>query len=464
MRPGAVRNAIRFASIVALCLVAANALAATPPVSLLPANKDLPEHAKVCTAEAKSRQGVVSREKLANYLLNLHPLSANLLMNEAVSIAASNPAYRDATPAERAKILPRLLLALPLCPTGDKSCSDSDAKAASGIRRSFHDFLEEGTAQGAYSYSGDTSITVSDYYAANNHSQIVCSAEVDVTPSKEPGSTTDNNPIRVRGAADDLYIDRNSTDAFKSTSSATANVTSDSSTTKSQTTKLTAVVGYDIPIQGANSFGDLIPYLSANQSVTDTFHKPRNKDANNNWAAGIADVTQVQVGDVVHYFTIKPQYLTNTTQRSQVAEGRFIYAPWTDSGIFLNTPFGIPISPIDLRGQILFDLRSDIGTFTDKGDPAFAHSNKGFGRAGTKSGFSLTTPAPNQTSITLVATETLMYGWAGSLRNLDLFQSSLTWNLDPNSYFGVKASYQNGFDEDTNVRVQTWTIGLSGHY
>jgi len=39
-------------------------------------------------------------------------------MNEAVSIAASNPAYRDAMPAERANLLPRLLLALPLCPTG----------------------------------------------------------------------------------------------------------------------------------------------------------------------------------------------------------------------------------------------------------------------------------------------------------------------------------------------------------
>ena len=59
MRPGAVINAIRLGSIVPLCLVAANALAATPPVSSLPGNKDIPEHTKVCTAEPKSKHEVV---------------------------------------------------------------------------------------------------------------------------------------------------------------------------------------------------------------------------------------------------------------------------------------------------------------------------------------------------------------------------------------------------------------------
>ena len=60
--------------------------------------------------------------------------------------------------------------------------------------------------------------------------------------------------------------------------------------------------------------------------------------------------------------------------------------------------------------------------------------------------------------------QTLLYGFAGSLRNLNLFESSLTYNFESNNYLGMTASYKNGYDEDTAIRVQTWTVGFTARY
>jgi hypothetical protein len=60
--------------------------------------------------------------------------------------------------------------------------------------------------------------------------------------------------------------------------------------------------------------------------------------------------------------------------------------------------------------------------------------------------------------------ETLLYGAAGSLRDFDLLETALTVSFDSHNYLGLTFAYTNGFNEDTSVREQTWTVGLSGHY
>jgi hypothetical protein len=123
------------------------------------------------------------------------------------------------------------------------------------------------------------------------------------------------------------------------------------------------------------------------------------------------------------------------------------------------------IEPGSMYAQFLFDLRNDTGVYANRGnDPKIAAQNIRFDRAGTKFGIALTSTDPSFPPITLLVTETLLYGFAGSLHKLDLFETSLSYSLDPNNYFGIKVSYKNGRDEDTAARVQSWTAGLSARY
>jgi len=45
-----------------------------------------------------------------------------------------------------------------------------------------------------------------------------------------------------------------------------------------------------------------------------------------------------------------------------------------------------------------------------------------------------------------------------------MFESSVTYNLEQNNYFGITAKYNHGRDEETAVAVQSWMIGLTARY
>lgn len=89
--------------------------------------------------------------------------------------------------------------------------------------------------------------------------------------------------------------------------------------------------------------------------------------------------------------------------------------------------------------------------------------NQSYARAGTHVGFSITKDTDGP-SLTLTVAETYLYGFQGTVRNLDLFESSLTYNFDPKKYVGLKASYTKGRNEDTAVPQQTWMVGISARY
>jgi hypothetical protein len=208
-----------------------------------------------------------------------------------------------------------------------------------------------------------------------------------------------------------------------------------------------------------------VPYVSLFQSLTDTALKPRVFDPNDNVAGGILAQRYFDYGGVSHVFTVKPQYLLYTSNQAELFSVRAIYAPWMDIPFNINTFRRLDFLPGTPWGQITFNLRSDTGNYANRGNtPAVAALNRDFERAGAQVGFTLTTDGvPNVPSLTLIVTETYLYGFSGFFRHMDLFQSSLTYNFT-NSYVGLTASYKHGRDEDTAVTSQAWTIGLSGHY
>jgi hypothetical protein len=240
-------------------------------------------------------------------------------------------------------------------------------------------------------------------------------------------------------------------------------------------TKLQAALGYAIPLplgdQMPKGFsyldGELVPFISANESITKSNAK----------AATLADTNTVALGalfdtvaafngwpGVTHVVSAKPQYIWNTKDKSEIASVTFVYQPWTAQGLKINTPIQIGNILSASWLTLLFDIRNDAGDYTRKGvDPVTARMHTSFDRAGSKFGFAISTDDQGP-HVVLNVTETLLYGFVGSIRRLDYFDSSLTFYFDSTSNFGFTLSYTKGTNEDTIQRAQVYMAGLSAKF
>jgi len=320
---------------------------------------------------------------------------------------------------------------------------------------------------GAVLGDGTAAAQIADYFGNNARNPIICVEGRDVQPVPKADITDVSalDRLRMRGISDDLYIDRQQQE-FDAASK--ASISLGGSALNSYSTKVVGAFGYAFDA-GLN--GQIVPYFALNQSITDAAGKPRVIDPTNFVAVGVLannffdDPWTTDVKDVV---TVKPQYLLNTADQSEIASLRAIYAPWTyfaDAPISLNRYQYMPFIPIDVLGTVLFDLRTDIGTYTNKGNTAkIAAMNQDFSRAGFRVGYSMTTTNPNLPSFTLTVAETYLYGLTGFDRTIDVFQADFTWNLDKKKYLGLTASYKHGRDEDTAVAATSWALGLTAKY
>jgi hypothetical protein len=208
--------------------------------------------------------------------------------------------------------------------------------------------------------------------------------------------------------------------------------------------------------------------VSFNQSITDVTGKPQTTDPNSFVAGGIMFTATIPGDLLVQTIAAKPQFLENTKDHSQIGSLTLLYKPFTgfdvsNGGFNLNDPRPLPFWP-SAYGEILFDLRADIGQYTNRGnDPVQSLLNQSYARAGTHFGFSLTTDSSGP-SFTLTVAEIYLYGFSGSVRNLDLFNTQLTYNFDAKKYVGITVSYSKRRNEDTALPTQTWTVGLSAKY
>lgn len=103
-------------------------------------------------------------------------------------------------------------------------------------------------------------------------------------------------------------------------------------------------------------------------------------------------------------------------------------------------------------------VRARLVTKLGNADP---ETNKSFARAGTQFGFWWKLV---DYSLTFKATETMMYGYVGSTRKLDLFEGTVAYSFDPNDYFALEFNYQKGRDLDTTNRMQAWTLAFTAKY
>lgn len=440
--------------------------AAPPPPSL-----ELPKQSDVCVG------GWVARKKLSMWLLKdadaIKLVNGNDENNDLWRTIFLDGCQRDAVCAPG---------------TGDDDCANTVKACKIALTkaqvRGFALFSAISTKNASYEVQSDlTALPTGDaqlkrFFSSGtvvHANSISCLApkKDQTTPgmaaAPEPAKPA-FSPFRVRGSADDLYIDRIlQPDAFKSTSQATVTFTGDNTTAATHSAKFIGAFGYAFRFGNLLSAGQVVPYLSFNQSFTDTQLKPRTIAATNYVAAGVLvseNFPDPTFKNLVHVISAKPQYLQNTADQSELASMRVIWAPWTSYG---SLPFGVDLNtshiigglPWTMWGRILFDLRNDFGDYITRGNnrnlfPQYVS----FERVGTRAGFSLTTDA--MPSMTLTIAETYMYGAMGNVRNLNLFEASLTDNI--NDYIGLTAKYTSGRDIDTALPTRTWTLGLAARY
>ena len=452
-------------------------MAGGPADATSPDNKDivadpnLPRHADVCSS------GVVSRRLLAYQLL--------VSGNHTRAIVRMS---RDQDGWHRIFTDDNFCKSDPACvkePNGEKcqACADDqdDARtAAVAFFTAVNDNLR--TAKQAFKPSeqlvglhhGDrpnvgTRAQMELFFAASSanddHAKansIACTSEEPPAPPAPYNALKDTNKLRVRGLSDDLYIDRTNAN-FKATSQASGSFSDDTHAAHTSTTKIAAAIGYAIDTIPRTQ---IVPYVSLNESLTDTQLKPRTKDPTNNVATGVLWERYFLNEDdpwIAHVVSVKPQYLWNTTDHSELASVRMSYAPWIESPAFnLNTFRQLPFLPGPTWGQIVFDIRNDAGTYTNRGNTlAIVRANQDFDRIGSRFGVVLTTD--NFPAITFSLTETAMYGVSGFYRSVEQTQASLTYKL-VSDYLGLTATYKRGRDLDTAVGAQIWTLGLTARY
>src|SRR5262249_5938040 len=152
--------------------------------------------------------------------------------------------------------------------------------------------IQTQTENGRYYRTANPNIGT-DYLLGDDRQNPIFCIGPDLPPAPKP--TVLKLPIRLRANSDDLNIDADKDkDAFKGLKPATITYTRDG-IQKSGTTKLQAALGYAIllSIDAAKSetfsyfSGELVPYISANESVTKVDGKPATLAVTNNVAVGV---------------------------------------------------------------------------------------------------------------------------------------------------------------------------------
>lgn len=416
----------------------------------------VPDHAELCPPGVAT----VDRAKLARALLTIWPLSASAL-EAASGDQLSRETYVKALVFN--------------CRKGTPGCTDADVAQMETIQQAF-ERLKVGGWPGFALSARDTSLKT--YFESKGRDPAVqCLAPVPPPPhvpdSAQPPSISSR--IRIRGNADDLYIPQRkggkTTHEFTASSSATANF-SDDGVAHKQIATLTAYVGFALtpgaasndPTGPLTSTTEIIPYVGADRSAVRTGRGAGLRTSISELVnPGMLVHLRWFVGDVTHDVNIRPNIQSDLQSNAVLARTTVQYLP-VITGQHVNSYVGdrIELPGLPLYWTTIFDLRTDIGTWTDKGTGSDAASNHDYVRLGGQAGFAVISDNENLPLI-FKTTYTGLYAASGRV-NVGDFSAALTLPLDKDKLFGITASYTNGVAYEGGKRDNLWKIGLSAHF
>jgi hypothetical protein len=462
-------------------------------------------HAEVCVSRQIGGRtvSVVSKEKLAKFLVSTDSEASKLYITVETGPAprwraifrdtefcATDPACLAPSasapkpdPADTSKINRKPPLGVKPAP-GEIALDNLAARQTlQTLRETLGESIQHATEQQPKRYStADTMMGQSYFDSMDDKVKPIFCVGKDLEPPPDPVviASPFKDSLRLRANSDDLRVKASDKNRFKSLNPATINYTADN-VAGTRVAKGNAALGYafqlpfnDYKPPGFSFFdGEMIPYISAQQKLTKKNGELATHADADNVAVGTLFKLDTQLDSfngLVNTFSAQPQYLWNTKDKSEIASFRFIYQPlFIRTGqTKINAPnalaeyFGGALGASTLT--LVFDLRNDVGEYTKRAaDPVAALAQDSFNRAGSNFGFALSTD-PNKAHAVLRVTETLLYGFKGSVRWLDYFDSSLTFYLDSTSNFGFSLSYTKGADENTAERAQTYMVGFAAKF
>jgi hypothetical protein len=407
-----------------------------------------PRQSEICVEFGGRR--IVDKKKLARYLLTKFPFNA---------AAVPERDDRGFTGLD----LSRRIIADPQICHGNKFCKKGDQDSVAGIRGNMAALLL-GTIPGFR----PTVVMDPEAYilGANEDGAIVCE-EARGRPVEAPGAVfrrppKATSPVRVRGRAGDLYIDRDQGKDFQGTSQAIASYAVDDIAGRSTAT-LKGAVGYAIGtglVLGKGQRFDLVPYVETNTVFVDA-QPGRKASATETVNTGVlASLFLVSSSDFGHVLNVRPDYLFDFADDSQLLTARLQYIPVV-RGLLNDFMRVVPDRDDFASFKPVLDLRADAGWYTEKGANPIALEEERVVRLGGQAGITIVSDS-DLVPLSFNASYTWFEGVLG--RDLGYFSSTLTWHLDPKKYFGITATYSKGEREDTAKREDQWMIGLSGRF
>lgn len=415
-----------------------------------------PGPSDVCVSDNHGHQ-IVDKEKLAHFFWAKNPFD----------ISAIPPGLLAATPFNR--LQSTLLASTKLC-DNNKACSDSDKASLDNAQGAARVFLSDLPGD----YAKPTDDVAEDYFrGANEVDEIRCLSTaagaqyVDAAPSgpgaeKTPSLANLLSPLRVRGVADDLGVQRSDAAPFKGASAASFSYLRDS-VAKTNTYKLKAVLGWAVHDNtlGTGVGWQFVPYVGLNKTAVTNFtgvSKPASTDTVD---VGLYFKDYLRAGRVLGVpldLSARPDYLWDHTDSSELFTFNGRATPFISG--YVNDYDLLDFKPFAVEG--VADVRLDVGRYTRAGINAIALAAPTFVRLGGQFGVNIVSMR-DDLPLSLSATYTALHAFQGA-PNIGYLDTALTWSFDTHKYVGLSVSYVDGTKEDTGKREQQLNLSLSVKY
>jgi hypothetical protein len=408
---------------------------------------------KICDGD------IVHKTKLAQYLLQKNPVNV-----VAVS-PTNNPLYAGLD-------LPRrILVDSTICREKDTLCSKVDRDNLDNARGSALTLLT-GYIKG---YQPSRPVEPEVFFLGDNRENVVNCLKQNGSPVQTPSSafnppTKTAPPVRLRGKANDLFVDRStaSKSEFQATSQATINFTNDSIAHKgSQTFQGALGYSFAMPLSGIPGQKlEIIPYAQINSSGVRTgIGKTLKRTSSDTYSFGIMGtgffITESATGVMGHILNFRPDVLVDTENDTQILAANVQYIPVIRSA--LNSFVRVVPNVDNLASfKLLLDFRWTGGTYLDRGIPSAVAQSVDYWRFGGRGGIVVVSDNDN-VPLSFTSSFILLEGLSGGV-DINYLENTLSLALDKDKLFGLSASYVNGKREDTAKGEQMWKLGLTGRF
>jgi hypothetical protein len=209
------------------------------------------------------------------------------------------------------------------------------------------------------------------------------------------------------------------------------------------------------------------PYFSADTILNSSKAKSEdNTEVLTYGIIGSASFMPPHTLGIWHNFDVKVGVVSDQLTNSTSLNGTLQYSP-ASADLYFARPFRVPQVPLNLRLDPSLIAQYDMASPCNEDNVLQFNGRCESFRIGPQLIVGLTpNPSIEGTGFDFLKrlSASVTYHWAyetvGS-RALPLFSVNVSYTLDEAKHFGLTASYQNGYDEDTGIRKNQVLVGLS---